>query len=253
MEHPKLLKHLRPQQIRDAIAARLPLLLPAGCVECHGSQGPVGTDTIAAEELCLAVARQTPAVVAPTIDYGPTGWAVSGPEWGTVDVAGEQFSAYVKEVLRSLLLMGWPRIIVMIHHQGTDGPEGLAFRKAAVELAFELARAERGNGWWGEQPPETHGEAFSRVRVAPTILPTAAAICHGDHAGHFETSLAMYLCPDSVDLTQLDRYSFWYADRPDNLARTSTREDGERYFTAMVNAWVEALNHERHGNSGIPA
>ncbi len=244
-----LLKYLRPHQIREAIAGGVPLLLPAGCIECHGSQGPVGTDTIAAEELCRAVAARVPAVVAPSIEYGPTGWAVSGPEWGTVEVAGEQFSGYVKEVLRSLLLMGWPRIIVMIHHQGTDGPEGLAFRKAGIELAFELARAERGNGWWGEQPPETHGNVFSRVRVAPTILPAAAAVCHGDHAGHYETSLAMYLYPDSVDPAQLAQHSFWYTDREDNLARTSTREDGERYFCAMVEAWVAELAGVAAGKS----
>ena len=236
-----LLKYLRPRQIRDAIDGKLPLLLPAGCVECHGSQGPVGTDTLAAEELCRAIAARLPAVVAPTIDYGPTGWAVSGPEWGTVDVGGEYFSGYVKEVLRALLLMGWPRIIVIIHHQGTDGPEGLAFRKAAAELVFELARAEHGNGWWGERPPETHGDVFSRVRVAPSILPAAATVCRGDHAGHYETSLAMYLYPDSVDLSQLEQHSFWYTDRTDNLARTASRADGERYFTAMVEAWVSEL------------
>ncbi len=130
------LKELRPHQVHDAIAGNVPLLLPAGCVECHGSQGPLGTDTIAVEELCRAIAGQVPAVIAPTLDYGPTGWAVSGPEWGTADITAQQFYPYVKEVLRSLLLMGWPHIYVFIHHQGPDGPEGLAFRLAAAEARF---------------------------------------------------------------------------------------------------------------------
>ncbi|MCL5995274.1 MAG: creatininase family protein, partial [Chloroflexi bacterium] len=141
----------------------------------------------------------------------------------------------------ALLLMGWPAIYVVIQHQGMDGPEALAFRKAAAELAFESPRTEKGLGWWGYQPPETHGRVWERVRVMPTILPEAAPVCRGDHAGHFETSLLMYLRPELVDLGQLQRQSFWYTDRPDNLARTSSAEDGKRYFEAMVQAWVKAL------------
>lgn len=236
------LKYLRSHQLRDAIAQGIPLLLPAGCVECHGAHGPLGTDTLAAEALCQAIAQRVPAVVAPTIDYGPTGLAVSGPEWGTVDVAGEVFYRYVKEVLRSLLLMGWPRILVVIHHQGTEGPEGLAFRLAAAELTFELKLREAGPGWWGEHAPETHGAVWGRVQVMSSILPRAESVCHGDHAGHFETSLMCYLHPESVDLTQLDTHAFWYTNEPNSPARAATRADGERFFTAMVDAWVEELS-----------
>ena len=236
-----LLKHIRPDQVHDAIARNVPLLLPAGCVECHGSHAALGLDTIVAEELCQAIAARVPAVVAPSIEYGPTGWAVSGPELGTVDVDGNHFYLYVKDVLRSLLLMGWPAIIVVVHHQGMDGPEALSFRKAAVELAMETARADNGLGWWGYQPPETYGRVWERVRVMPTVLPEAAATCRGDHAGHFETSLLLHLHPEMVDLSQLERQSFWYTDQPDNLARTSTAEDGKRYFEAMISAWVNLL------------
>jgi creatinine amidohydrolase/Fe(II)-dependent formamide hydrolase-like protein len=238
------LKHMRPDQVQDAIAKKAPLLLPAGCIECHGSHAALGLDTMAAEELCNAIAGRLPAVVAPSVEYGPTGWAVSGPELGTVDIDGNHFYLYVKDILRSLLLMGWPSIIVVIHHQGLDGPEALSFRKAASELAFDLKRAEKGLGWWGYQPPETHGRVWDRVRVMPTILPEAAAVCRGDHAGHFETSLLMHLHPEMVDLSQLARQSFWYTDQPDNLARTSTAEDGKRYFEAMVAAWVRLLAAE---------
>jgi creatinine amidohydrolase len=235
------LKHMRPDQVRDAINQNVPLLVPAGCVECHGSHAALGLDTIAAEELCAAVSARVPAVVAPSVNYGPTGWAVSGPELGTVDVDGNHFYLYVNDVLRSFLLMGWPRIYVIIHHQGMEGPEALAFRKAAADLAFEMTRAEKGLGWWGYQPPETHGRVWGRVQVMPTILPEAEAVCRGDHAGHFETSLLMHLHPEMVDLSQLARQSFWYTDQPDNLARTSTAEDGRRYFEAMVNAWVKVV------------
>jgi creatinine amidohydrolase len=235
------LKQMRPDQVHAAIAANAPLLLPAGVVECHGSHAALGLDTLAAEAVCRAIAERVPAVVAPSIEYGPTGWAVSGPELGTVDIDGNHFTLYVKDVLRSLLLMGWPRIFIVIQHQGMDGPEALAFRKAAAELAFEQTRAEKGLGWWGNQPPETHGNVWGRVRVLPTILPAAEAVCRGDHAGHFETSLLMYLHPEMVDLSQLERQHFWYTDQPDNLARTSSATDGQRYFEAMLAAWLHLL------------
>ena len=235
------LKYLRPHQMREAIAQNLPLLLPAGCVECHGSQAALGLDTIAAEALCAAIAGRVPAVIAPTIEYGPTGYAVSGPDLGTVDVDNNHFYLHVKDVLRSLLRMGWTRIIVIIQHQGMEGPLALAFRKAAAELAFELTRAEKGEGWWGLQAPDTHGNVWGRVRVAPTILPAAERVCRGDHAGHFETSLLMYLHPEMVDLSQLEQQSFWFTDQPDNLARTSTAEDGRMYFDAMLAAWLEEI------------
>ena len=44
------LKHMRPDQVQAAIAAKTPLLLPAGVIECHGSQAALGLDTMAAEE-----------------------------------------------------------------------------------------------------------------------------------------------------------------------------------------------------------
>ncbi len=121
-------------------------------------------------------------------------------------------------------------------------PKGWHFGWRQRKLDFELARREKGNGWWGERPPETHGAAFGRIRVVPSILPAAATVCHGDHAGHYETSLMMYLRPHAVDLTQLETKSFWYTDAPDNLARLATAEDGERFFIAMVEAWVAECN-----------
>jgi len=237
------LKHMLPHQLKQAVAEGRPLLIPAGCVECHGSHAALGLDTLVAEALCRALAERVPAVVAPTFEYGPTGWAVSGPELGTVDVDGNHFYLHVKDVLRSFMLMGWEAIIVIVHHQGMEGPTALAFRKAASDLIFELMRQQHGLGWWGYHPPETYGRVWDRVRVAPTILPHAAPMGPGDHAGHTETSLLMHLHPELVDLGQLAQRSFWYTDQPGDLASSGTAEHGRRYFEAMVEAWVKELTH----------
>ncbi len=236
-----LLKHLLPGQLKECIAQDLPLLIPAGCIECHGLHAALGLDTLVVEALCEAIAERLPAVVAPTFEYGPTGWAVSGPELGTVDVDGNHFYLHVKDVLRAFLLMGWQTIIVIIHHQGMDGPEALAFRKAAADLSFELMREQHGMGWWGYTPPEQHGKVWDRIRVMPSILPAAAAACRGDHAGRCETSLLMHLRPELVDLGQLQGQSFWYTTQPNAPAGAASAGEGRRCFEAMLSAWVTAL------------
>jgi creatinine amidohydrolase len=228
--------------MREAIRADYPLLIPAGCVEFHGYHLPLGSDTLFAEALCDRISAAIPAVVAPTIDYGPTGYALSGPDRGTMDVRGEAFSGYVKEVLRNFWEMGWARIVVLIHHQGMDGPEALAFRKAGAELVFEQLAAERGRGWWGDTPPETHGNVWTRIRVGPTILPAAAEIAGGDHAGMWETSLMLHLRPGLVDLDQIAPNPHWFTDRPENPAVGATAERGKAMLDAMTAAWVGELS-----------
>lgn len=236
------LREMRPHQLRQAVAEGWPLLVPAGCVELHGPHLPFGVDTLAAEAVCEGIAARIPAVVAPTIDYGPTGYALSGPERGTLDVRGEEFSGYVKEVLRNFWEMGWQQIVVIIHHQGMDGPEALAFRKASAELTFEKLRTEKGRGWWGDQDPATYGRVWDRIRVGPTILPAAASVAGGDHAGMWETNLMLHLRPDLVEMERLPEEPYWYTASEGNRAGDATAEQGAAMLTAMVDAWVAELS-----------
>jgi len=233
-----------PHQLEKAVAENWPLLVPAGCVEFHGYHLALGTDTIFVEELCHRVAEKTDCVIAPTFDYGVTGYALTGPEAGTIDVDGDHFYHLAKDVLRNFWEMGFGRIYVIIWHQGIDGPEALALRKAATELTFEKTREERGRGWWGREQPEP--ATWSTVRVSSAVLPAAAeAGVRGDHAGKYETSLLMYLRPNLVDLGQLSRGPLWYCERPENLAVEGSAEYGEELMTAMAEAWVDELRREQ--------
>jgi creatinine amidohydrolase len=236
---------MRPHQLREALSGEWPLLVPAGCVELHGPHLPFGADTLFAEAVCQGIAARISAVVAPTVDYGPTGYALSGPERGTLDVRGEAFGAYCKEVLRNLWEMGWARIVVLIHHQGMDGPEALAFRKAAAELTFEKACGERGPGWWGDHSPTSHGNVWGRISVGPTILPAAAGVAGGDHAGLWETSLMLHLRPELVELPRLTEERYWYTETPGDRADEASAARGEEMLGAMVDAWVAELAPRR--------
>jgi len=245
------LHHLLPYQLREAIAERWPLLVPIGCIEYHGPHLALGLDTIVVEELCARVAGRVNAVVAPPFWYGPTGYAVTGPDLGTLDVSTERFGRHVKDVLAGFWDIGFHWIIVCAHHQQLDGPQALAVRQAAAEVTFEKTHAARGHAWWGKAPLAPDDNVFERIQVWPSVLPAAAArgVVMADHAGFYETALLLAARPDLVEMARLSGPGSgfrgmdvpWYCNTADSKARKATVEDGERMWAAMVDAWAEKL------------
>ena len=236
------LHHLLPHQLRVVLNAGWPLLVPSGCIEYHGPHLPLGVDTIIVEGLCQRVAGRIDAVVAPPFWYGPTGYAVTGPEQGTVDVSTERFGRHVKDVLASFWDVGFRWIIVCQHHQQLDGPEALAIRQASAEVTFEKTHAERGHAWWGTRPLTPEDNVFERIQVWPSVIAPADQVAlQADHAGFYETSLLLALRPESVDLSLLGMNAPWYTNTNDSKARQASRADGVRMLDAMVDAWVAKL------------
>lgn len=242
--NPVNLQDVLPHQVKKAIDEQWPLLVPAGTVEYHGPHLPFGVDTFIVEELCRRVAERVKCLIAPPFWYGPTGYAVTGPDQGTVDVSTERFGRHVKDVLASFWDMGFHTIIVCIHHQQMDGPEALAIRQAAAEVTFEKSLAERGPTWWGKAPLPMSDNVFERIQAWPSVLPQAAehGIVMADHAGFYETALVMAAKRNLVDLDRLTVEPVpWYCATETSQAREATVEAGERMWQAMVDAWVERL------------
>ena len=237
------LQYMLPHQLKQAIEEKWPLLVPTGCIEYHGPHLALGLDTILVEELLTRVSERVNAVVAPPFWYGPTGYAVTGPDQGTVDVSTERFGRHVKDVLSSFWDVGFAWIIVGIHHQQMDGPEALAIRQAAAEVTFEKAHDKRGDAWWGKAPLSPSDRIFERLQVWPSVLPAAAAqgVEMADHAGYYESSLLFAARPDLVDLDRLDMGAPWYCTTSKSKARKASVEAGEQMWQAMVGAWVENL------------
>jgi creatinine amidohydrolase len=237
------LHHLLPHQFKIAIDQGWPLLVPTGCIEYHGPHMALGLDTIIVEELLIRAAEQVNCVLAPPFWYGPTGYAVTGPDQGTVDVSTERFGRHFKDVLASFWDMGFKWIVIGVHHQQMDGPESLAIRQAAAEVTFEKTHAERGDAWWGKAPLKRGDNVFERIQVWPSVLPAAAdeGVVMADHAGYYETSLLMAARPDLVELDRLGADAPWYTSTPDSQARAASVREGQRMWRAMVYAWVERL------------
>ena len=237
------LKHMRPYQLKAAVDAGQPLLVPAGCIETHGPHMALGHDTIIVEEVCARIAARTEIVIAPSLDYGPTGYALGGPADGTIDPDYDGFHHLVKSILRNFLEMGFRRVFVIIMHQGMGGPLAQSFSKAAAELSFERVLEKLPHGWWADPARRDQWGEFGSIQVEPMILPAASPPAGGDHAGYNETSFLLATRPELVEQERLDSEAPWYcgAEGEERTSWSANVEHGQAMVDAVVEAWVARL------------
>lgn len=223
-----------PREIEDAKKRRIPLVIPAGTVEYHGPHCAYGCDTLIVEGLLERLSRSRPLVIAPCLWYGPSSYAVAGPEKGTIDVEYDRFEAHVSDILKSLIDGGWRNIYVLIHHQYEEEnllPMTLCFRKAAMKIVFEHLERTMGRGWWGENRNKDFYENLQRndspwnwIKVLPAMSREVQQATGYDHAGKYECSLLRALFPETVDLSRLAGDDSWFMQS----AAESSSELGER-------------------------
>jgi creatinine amidohydrolase/Fe(II)-dependent formamide hydrolase-like protein len=238
------LLYMLPDEIRDAQARSVPLVMPAGTIEYHSVHCAVGCDSLIAEGLVERLAARKEIVIAPSIYYGPSSYGVAGPEKGTIHVNVDHFEKHAYDVLKGFLYTGWRNIHVVIHHQFENEtllPMSLCFLKPAKQLTFEFLEDTRGRGWWGQ---ETNAQFYDQlgeqenpwnwINVLPAMSARSQKATGYDHAGKWESSLLMALYPEAVDLRRLTRDVEWYA----RGARAASPELGRQ----MIQAALEDLN-----------
>ena len=158
----------------------------------------------------------------PPFYYGAASLAVAQPERnGTVHVDALKIVPVAEDIFRGLLRVGFRNIHAFICHQTEEFAQGmptdLAFRLAARHVIFEWTEKESGEGWWGtekfSQYYSNKNNPFNWIRIHNTrehnIL-NQETLYPGDHAGKLETSEAMCICPEYVELDRIDG-SLWYA------------------------------------------
>lgn len=125
-----------PREIEAAKKNRTPVVMVGGTVEYHGPQCSYGCDTLIAEGLVNELAKRRDLIVAPTISYSPSSWAVGDDTTGTVHIDETVFEEYVYHVFMSMLSAGLRNIYVVIHHQFEDGnlmPMNITFTATATK------------------------------------------------------------------------------------------------------------------------
>ena len=237
-----------PHQIRAAIEARWPVVLPLGVLEYHGEHMAVGMDTLAVTGVLDILEKEMNLVILPPFYYGAASYAVEPPErTGTLHVDAEALVPFAKAMFQGLLRIGFRNIHVIIHHQTENFlagmPTDLAFKFAARQAIFAFLERERGEGWWGNEKMADYyaqqsagDDPFNWIKAHPLMTPDAMDGYPFDHAGEGETSLMMALSPEAVDLSRLSEDK-WFA----RSARQASVERGLKGRDRILSALRSAL------------
>jgi creatinine amidohydrolase len=177
----------------ELLAARTRLaLLPIGPVEAHGPHLPLGTDLIAARELCergaqRLAARGVECIVAPLLSYCLA--EVASPFPGTINVRAAVVSALVADICQSLARSGFRKILMISGHAEEKNLEAL---RAGARQAGEAGALARVSRWYEDALPKF-------LHLLEEDHPE-----HDIHAGEWETALVLLRAPEMIDRKALD-------------------------------------------------
>jgi creatinine amidohydrolase/Fe(II)-dependent formamide hydrolase-like protein len=226
-----------PSELKEALRRGLPCFVPCGCLENHGNQNPIGCDAFEAQDPLLLAAGKVPAVVAPTVWYGPTGYAVTGPELATTDINVQVFRNYMVGVVKGLAAVGFTNIVFVQVHQGSDGPEWTAMEMAIQSYRSSLYKQPGyGPGWAARMKQSEYRHADIEVIAPP----------HGqyDHAGKNETSWMLHLRGKHTDLKLVRPGDYRFCWQEGDEAVKASADWGRQMTERTVEALVELIRQK---------
>ncbi len=209
-----------PKELNAVKENRIPVVMCGGTVEYHGPHCSYGCDTLIAEGLVKKLAEKKKLMIAPTIYYSPSSYAVADETSGTVHIDEDVFEAYLFGIFKNMLCAGLRNIYVVIHHQFEQEslmPMTLSYMKAAKRATMRYLEETQGKGWWGSENFADYYEAlgsgddpFSWIKVIPAMSAQVQNETGYDHAGKYECSILMALYPDAVKLERLGDIDHWF-------------------------------------------
>jgi creatinine amidohydrolase len=146
----------------------------------HGPHCPVGSDSLNSQKIAELVAKKTGVLVAPPIWYGSHMYMQYGFP-GTIPIRSDVLKQFAKDVITGLAKNGFKKIIVVNGH-GQQWVYVGALHELALETRAFIAIAT----WW-----ELIKNTISEVCETPFV-----------HADETETSVALYLYPELVDMSK---------------------------------------------------
>lgn len=236
-----------PREVKYVQDNNLPLVIAGGTVEYHGPHCSYGCDTLVAEGLIKKLSEEKEIMIAPTISYSPSSYAVGDRKSGTVHVPERAFEDYVYYVFKSFLYAGFKNIYVVIHHQfeqESEMPMTLCYRTAAKRATMEYLQETLGEGWWGSESYANYYEQlegennpFNWIKVIPTMSSAVQNATGYDHAGKYESSILMSLYPECVDKSRIDDKKHWFTES----AREASTEIGDKMVALSLEYLRETI------------
>ena len=209
-----------PRELDAVKENRIPTVICGGTVEYHGPHCSYGCDTLIAEGLIKKLAEKKEIMMAPSIYYSPSSYAVADETSGTVHIEEDVFEAYLFGIFMNMLDAGLRNIYVVIHHQFEQEslmPMTLSYMKAAKRATMRYLEKTQGRGWWGSESYADYyanlgggDDPFSWIKVIPTMSTDVQNATGYDHAGKYECSILMALYPEAVDLDRLGEREHWF-------------------------------------------
>ncbi len=203
--------------------------LPIGATEYHGPHLPYGTDTITAETIAEAFARELgDALVLPPIAVGVSHHHL--PWKWTLSLRPDTLTLVIKDIAESLLHHGISKLVIVSAHDGNPGPAESAARILSQERGMKVAIFR---GWQG---------------TAARLLAPDWEI-DGDHAGQSELSVVLYAAPETANPEAATAQPIQFTDLPLDLIDTfdgtvplgysgdatrATAAEGEAIINALV-------------------
>lgn len=225
------------------------LLLPIGAVETHGAHLPLNTDTIIVEYLAQRIAPHVGALVLPTIHYGVMASPIRlGGEFpGNLDLAAPTFIDHVFDLLTAAYRDGG-RSFLILYATYSNGP--IIHEAAKRFIATADGARVMAVSWWNLVTEETRNAIAEETGVARS---------EDHHSGMVETSLIMYMSPESVRTELVDdegsarRVTYLVLPMPDDLAtptgivyraRAASAEIGKRVTDEVLENLLAAVRLE---------
>jgi creatinine amidohydrolase len=159
-------------------------ILPLGSIEQHGPHCPTGDDTYNAIGMCELIARKTGAMLLPCPMYGshpPHHWDMPG----TIPLQNDTQKGLIKDIIHGAAVAGFNKFIIFSAHGQVPTVTG-AMQELGIEGYFVLTLH------WYEWVRDVHHEIFETTFW---------------HAGETETSVALYLFPQYVDMGKATKES----------------------------------------------
>jgi creatinine amidohydrolase len=174
--------------IQAYLQKRTLLILPIGTTEEHGPHLPVDTDARIAEaygtRLAAAVEPEIPVLLMDTIRYGYSMKIMR--QWpGTIIVRSRVFMDMIFDICRSVLDMGFEKLVILDCHGHHGGPLNTVSRELCDATDKPVAIIS---------PAVLSRDEFNAVRKSPAG--------GGLHGCEWETSILLYVSPEVVDMSK---------------------------------------------------
>ena len=157
------------------------VIIPLGAIEQHGVQLPLGTDSLAAIEICKAVAKKTDSLVLPITWVGYSEHHLGFK--GTITFSQDTLIRIIIDTIGSLSHHGVKRILLVNFHGGNTVALNFAVKESSRKYQVNIISNSP-----EDQDPLTTLKNFDI------------------HAGKKETSVMLHLFPELVDTNKMKEW-----------------------------------------------